>query len=61
MIKVKGQIATFTGKDAKWLAKEAKALGMSKTNFFTGMLWESVMRYARSGGFLEKTKKRVGA
>ena len=59
MIKVKGRVATFTGKDAKWLAKESKALGMSKQNFFTGIMWEAVMVRARAGDFLEKNKKRV--
>jgi hypothetical protein len=57
MIKVKGRIVTFTGKDAIWLKRESKALGLSQQDFFTGMIWEALMRSAREGAFLEKAKK----
>lgn len=56
MIKVKGKIVTFTGKDAKWLERESKAVGMSRQDFFTGCMWEAIMRFARKGAFLEKAK-----
>lgn len=56
-IKVKGRIVTFTGKDALFMTKEAKELGLSEQALFTGLLWEAVMRYARNGVFLEKIKK----
>lgn len=61
MIKVKGCVATFTGKDAEWLTREAKTLGMSKQNFFTGCMWEAIMKHARNGGFIEKDKKGMEA
>lgn len=54
MIKVKGNIVTFTGKDAKWLIRESKKVGMSKQAFFTGTLWEDIMRKAREGAFRGK-------
>ena len=37
MIKVKGKIVTFTGKDAKWLERESKDVGMSRQDFFYRM------------------------
>jgi len=36
--------------------KEAKQLGISPQEVFTGCLWETVMRIAREGAFLDKTK-----
>lgn len=47
MIKVKGNKAIFTGKDAKLLRKTAKELKMTPQNVFTGMLWEFMMKHAR--------------
>jgi hypothetical protein len=58
VIKVKGKIATFTGKDAKHLKEAAADLGLSMQDVFTGMLWEHLMRCAREGFFKQdKTKK----
>jgi hypothetical protein len=54
MIKVKGRICTFTGKDFKLLKKEAEALGLSMQDCFTGMLWEMLMLKAREGAFRGK-------
>ena len=57
MIKVRGKKVAFTGKDAQRLKREAKSIGLSEQEFFTGCLWESIMRHARNGVFLEKAKK----
>lgn len=59
MIKVKGRIVTFTGKDLAFMKKDAKRLGLTPQNWFTGMLWEMVMRKAREGVFNGKNKKTM--
>ena len=41
----------------KVLKREAKKLGLPIQTLFSGMMWEMVMREARKGVFLEKTKK----
>ena len=53
MIKVRkgNKIADFTGKDYKWLIKTAKSYGLTPQHLFTGMMWEMVMREARTGTF----------
>jgi hypothetical protein len=35
----------------------ADSVGLSRQDYFTGILWEKIMRMAREGVFLEKTKK----
>ena len=57
MIIAKGNKVTFTGKEEKVLKREAKKLGLPIQTLFSGMMWEMVMREARKGVFLEKTKK----
>jgi hypothetical protein len=54
MIKIKGNVVTFTGKDGEVFKQSAKAVGMSPQNFFTGMIWEYIMKQAREGVFLGK-------
>ena len=61
MITIKKRVATFTGKDFKFLKAESKRLGMSMQNVFTGMLWEYIMRKAREEVFNGKSKKRMEA
>lgn len=56
-IKVKGRTATFTGKDKVFMQTRSKELGLSAQDFFTGMLWELIMRKAREGSFNGKTSK----
>jgi len=58
MIKTKGHKVTFSGEDLAILKRESKRLGLSPQNWFTGMLWEMVMREARNGAF-KKDKKVV--
>lgn len=57
MIKIKGHKVFFSGKDEKLMRQEAKELGLSVQDTFTGMLWEHLMRVARQGVF--KNGKRV--
>ena len=53
MIKVSktGKRVIFNGKDAILLNNEAKRLGLSTQNLFTGLLWEYLMKKAREGLF----------
>lgn len=57
MITVKGKVATFTSKDWTLLKKGAKETGLSLQDYFTGITWEMIMRQARRGDFLVKSKK----
>ena len=59
MIKVKGRIVTFTGKDLKNLKELAYKYGLSMQDMFTGVLWETIMRKARDGAFVHGNKKTV--
>jgi hypothetical protein len=56
MIKIRGKIVTFTGKDAKRMKMLAGELGLSAQDTLTGCLWEHIMLLARRGVFLEKAK-----
>ena len=54
MIKVRGRKAIFTGKHARQIHQIAADLGLSEQEAFTGILWEHIMRSARSGVLKEK-------
>ena len=56
MIKIKGRVVTFSGKDYLALRKISKRLGLSMQNVFTGMAWEYIMAKAQKGDFLAKAK-----
>lgn len=55
MIKVKGNVATFTGKDLKWLKDLSKKYEMTPQVLFTALTWEAVLRWKRE----EVTKEAV--
>jgi len=44
VIKVKGRIMTFTGKDNKMIRKYAKLYDMKVKDFVIGVLWSQIMR-----------------
>jgi hypothetical protein len=51
VIKIKGNKAIFTGRDAIQLKRLAKLYGLSVQTCFKGMMWEYFMKCAREGMF----------